>query len=79
MAGSNGEGFYSMTIIRDSYCMALKIGRLYIITFLCFNKLFRIGLSLVLGEGEGYDGFYIHAGNKSLGMTLYAAKKGLAI
>jgi hypothetical protein len=79
VAGSKGEGFYSMTIIRDSYTMAFKIGRLYIIFFSCFNKLFRIGLSLVSREGEGYNGFYIHVGNKSLGMTLYVSKKVLAI
>jgi hypothetical protein len=57
--------------------MTFKMGRLNIIFEKCFNNSSKIGveITLVIREGEMYDGLYIHVGRKGLLVTFYISPK----
>jgi hypothetical protein len=54
---------------------AIKIGRVYIIFCRIQNEHFKLGISLVLGYGEGYDGLYFYGGKRGMAIVLYMSPK----
>jgi hypothetical protein len=55
----------TVVLNKSNGIIIIKIKRLLFIFGFVPTNSFRIGISLVLKEGEGYDGFYIHLGNKN--------------